>query len=109
MAQGLKAAKDTYKRKSSSTVGGRTGTYPGYPGFAAGHEGRRAQKRENSFRCKQNKHFGYHYLGNFSGMGGGNQNNGSNRVPWRSEASLWLLLINNLSKKSLLPVCGLSF
>ncbi|PSS09457.1 DExH-box ATP-dependent RNA helicase [Actinidia chinensis var. chinensis] len=101
IAQGLKAAKDTYKRKSSSTVGGGTGTYPG---FAAGHEGSRAQKRENSFRGKQNKHSGSHYLGNFSGMGGGNQNSGSNRVPWRSEASLWLLLINNLSKKSLLPV-----
>ncbi|KAL6967625.1 Antiviral helicase ski2 [Sarracenia purpurea var. burkii] len=100
MPQGLKAAKDTYKRKNSTTVGGGTGPYPG---FSAGHDGGQAQKHENSFRGKQNKHSGAHNLGSFSGMSG-NQNNGGNRRSWRSEASLWLLLINKLSKKSLLPV-----
>ncbi|CAL5426810.1 unnamed protein product [Camellia sinensis] len=95
-AQGLKAAKDAYKRKNPNTVGGGTGAHPG---FSAGHEGSRGQKRENSFRDKQNKH-----SGSFSGVGGGNQQTSSNRVSWRTEMSLWLLLINKLSRKSLLPV-----
>ncbi|XP_058198935.1 DExH-box ATP-dependent RNA helicase DExH11 [Rhododendron vialii] len=98
---GLKAAKDTYKKKNSTTVSGGTGTYPG---VSAGHEGSRAPKRESSSRDKQNKHSGFNKIGNFPGMGGGNQAGGSNRGSWRSEASLWLLLINKLLKKSLLPV-----
>ncbi|KAF7121388.1 hypothetical protein RHSIM_Rhsim13G0073900 [Rhododendron simsii] len=98
---GLKAAKDTYKKKKSTTVSGGTGTYPG---VSAGHEGSRAHIRESSSRDKQNKHSGFNKIGNFPGMGGGNQTSGSNRGSWRSEASLWLLLINKLLKKSLLPV-----
>lgn len=100
---GLKAAKDTYRKKNSTTVSGGTGIYPG---VSAGHEGSRAHKRESSSWDKQNKHSGFNKIGNFPGMGGGNQTSGSNRGSWRSEASLWLLLINKLLKKSLLPVCG---
>ncbi|KAK9280712.1 hypothetical protein L1049_014410 [Liquidambar formosana] len=105
MPQGLKAAKDAYKKKNTSVVGGGTGTHVGSSGA---HNGAWAQKRENPIRGKQNKHSGTQNLGNFSGTGGGNQfNSGGSQSNWgsrRSEASLWLLLINKLSKKSLLPV-----
>ncbi|KAM6578144.1 hypothetical protein CsatB_029981 [Cannabis sativa] len=101
MPEGLKAAKDTLKRKnmiSSST--GPTGSHSG--GAAAF-----AQKRESVTRGKQNKHFGSHSSGNYYGSGGGSQNNGNGYNSWglrRSDASLCLSLINKLSKKSLLPV-----
>ncbi|XP_010256687.1 PREDICTED: DExH-box ATP-dependent RNA helicase DExH11 [Nelumbo nucifera] len=95
--QGLKAAKDAYKKKNSSAVGGGSGTYLG---SAAPHGGARVQQRENHSRGKQQKHSGAHSGGNFSGSGV-NQNNWGSR---RSEASLWLLLVNKLLKKSLLPV-----
>ncbi|XP_043721889.1 DExH-box ATP-dependent RNA helicase DExH11 isoform X1 [Telopea speciosissima] len=98
LPQGWKAAKDAYKKKNSSTVGGGTGTYLG---SAAAHGGARVQQRENPNRGKQNKHSGPQSLGNFSGSGGLSQSNWGSK---RSEASLWLLLINKLSKKSLLPV-----
>ncbi|XP_052185794.1 DExH-box ATP-dependent RNA helicase DExH11 isoform X2 [Diospyros lotus] len=99
MPQGVKTAKEAYKRQKA-THGGSSGKYPG---FSSGHDGSRPQKRENS-HGRHNKHSGSHNLGSFSGMGGGNQHNASNRGSWRSEASLWLLLINKLSRKSLLPV-----
>ncbi|KAI3450303.1 hypothetical protein Pfo_006968 [Paulownia fortunei] len=86
--QGLKAAKDVYKKKNSATVTG-TGSYSG---SSAANERARTLRRESSSHAKQNKH-------------PGSQNSGSNN--WgsrRSEASVWLSLINKLSKKSLLPV-----
>lgn len=104
MPQGLKAAKDAHKKKNTSSVGGGSGTYAG---SSAAHNGSRVQKRENPVRGKQNKHSGSQNFGNYSGLGGGNQKNGggqSNWGSWRSEASMWLLLVNKLSKKSLLPV-----
>lgn len=101
--QGLKAAKDACKKKNPVSVsGGR------YVGSSAAHDGTRSQKRENPNRSKQSKHSGSINSGNISGRGGGNQNNGSGHNNWglrRSEASVWLLLINKLSKMSLLPVC----
>ncbi|KAJ4965981.1 hypothetical protein NE237_017830 [Protea cynaroides] len=97
LPQGWKAAKDAYKKKNSSTVGGGTGTYLG--SAAAAHGGARVQQRENLNRGKQYKHSAPQNLGHFSGTGV--QNNWGSR---RSEASLWLLLINKLLKKSLLPV-----
>ncbi|XP_059626534.1 DExH-box ATP-dependent RNA helicase DExH11 isoform X2 [Cornus florida] len=104
MSQGFKAAKDAYKKKNLSTVGRGTGMYLG---SSAAHDGARAQKHDNSMRGKQNKHSGSQNLGNISRAGWGKQNNGGNQSSWgsrRSEASLWLLLINKLEKKSLLPV-----
>ncbi|KAL5580835.1 hypothetical protein UlMin_013277 [Ulmus minor] len=101
MPQGLKAAKDVFKKKNMS---GRTGSYGG---GSAGPDGARTQKRESFSRGKQNKHSGFQNSGNFPGNSGGNQNNGNGYNNWglrRSDASLWLSLINNLSKKSLLPV-----
>lgn len=98
MPQGLKAAEDTLKRKNMTS--GSTGSHGGGSGAST-------QKRGSFTRGKQNKHFGSQSSGNFSGSAGGNQNNGNGFNNWglrRSDASLWLSLINKLSKKSLLPV-----
>lgn len=99
LSPGYKAAKDAYKKKSMSTVGG-SGKYTSGPSVS--HDVARTQKRESSIRSKQNKHSGPQNLG-----GWGHQNNGGSQNNWgsrRSEASLWLLLINKLTKLSLLPV-----
>ncbi|KAJ4849927.1 Antiviral helicase ski2 [Turnera subulata] len=100
LPQGLKAAKDAHKKKNTSVVGGNMRSYAGHSAVRAGaHD----QKRENPNRGKQNKHSGSPNLGSFSG----NQNNGGGDSNWssrRSEASIWLQLVNKLSKKSLLPV-----
>ncbi|XP_073062145.1 DExH-box ATP-dependent RNA helicase DExH11 isoform X2 [Primulina eburnea] len=97
--QGLKAAKDLYKKKNSATVKSGAGS-----GSLPANERARNQKHESSFNAKQAKHSGSQNLMN-SGAGWGYQTNASNS--WglrRSEASIWLLLINKLAKKFLLPV-----
>lgn len=99
LSPGYTAAKDAYKKKSLSNVGG-SGKYTSGP--SAAHDVARTQKRETYIRGKQNKHSGPQNLG-----GWGNQNYGGSQNNWgsrRSEASLWLLLINKLTKLSLLPV-----
>ena len=93
LPQGLKAAKDA-SRKKHLTAGVSSGPKPG---ASAGHDNARGQKRENTPRTKQ-------YGTNFSGTGSGYHNNGNGQSRWRQEASMWLMLINKLSKKSLLPV-----
>lgn len=98
--QGLKAAKDTYKKKMTFSTSGA-------PSGSLTNDKARAQKHENSLQGKQNKHSGSQHLGNYSGTAWGYQNNGPNSGLRRSEVSLWLSLINKLLKKSLLPVCGL--
>ncbi|XP_073149215.1 DExH-box ATP-dependent RNA helicase DExH11 isoform X2 [Henckelia pumila] len=97
--QGLKAAKDVYKKKNSAAITSGAGSGP-----LPANERARNQKRESSFNAKQAKHSGSQNLVN-SGAGWGYQNNASNS--WglrRSEASIWLSLINQLAKKFLLPV-----
>ncbi|KAL2238417.1 DExH-box ATP-dependent RNA helicase DExH11 [Sesamum indicum] len=99
--QGLKAAKDAHKKKNSVTVTG-TGSHSG---GTASNDRTRNQRRENSFHAKQNKHSGFQNMIDSSGANRGTQTSGSNN--WgsrRSEASIWLSLINKLSKRSLLPV-----
>lgn len=93
LPQGLRAAKDA-SRKKHLTAGVSSGPKPG---TSAGHDNARGQKRENTPRTKQ-------YGTNFSGTGSGYHNNGNGQSRWRQEASMWLMLINKLSKKSLLPV-----
>lgn len=88
-----------------STVGGY-GKYSA--GSSASYDVARNQKRDSSIRSKQNKHSGPQNLGSSSASGWGHQNNAGSQNNWgsrRSEASLWLLLINKLTKLSLLPVC----
>ncbi|KAG6607294.1 DExH-box ATP-dependent RNA helicase DExH11, partial [Cucurbita argyrosperma subsp. sororia] len=101
LSHGLKAAKDASKKKTSSVASGS------HVGASASNDGARNRKNESFNRIKQNKHSGSQNLGNFSGTSWGNQKNGDSQNNWgsrRSDASSWLLLINKLSKKSLLPV-----
>lgn len=98
VTQGLKAAKNTYKKKMTTSTSGAPA-----PSGSLTNDRARAQKHENSLQGKQNKHSGSQHLGNYSGTTWGYQNNSGLR---RSELSLWLSLINKLSKKSLLPVCS---
>ncbi|KAL0389106.1 UNVERIFIED_CONTAM: DExH-box ATP-dependent RNA helicase DExH11 [Sesamum calycinum] len=98
--QGLKAAKDAHKKKNSVMVTG-TGSHSG---STAANERARNQRRENYSHAKKNKHSGFQNMDS-SGANRGTQTSGSNN--WglrRSEASIWLSLINKLSKRSLLPV-----
>lgn len=102
--QGFKAAKDAFKKKNMSAATGGSGSHAPAP---ASHDGARTQKQSSNWG-KQKKQSGPQNSGNFSKAGGSNQNNGNGMNNWglrRSDASLWLSLINKLSKKSLLPVC----
>ncbi|KAI3857454.1 hypothetical protein MKW92_033091 [Papaver armeniacum] len=91
---GLKAAKDVYNKKNSSKALGSAGAYSGSQASHGSSQVR--QQRENANRGKPQKHPDKN-----AGTGGTSQNNWGAR---RSEASLWLLLVNKLLKKSLLPV-----
>ncbi|XP_010541438.1 PREDICTED: DExH-box ATP-dependent RNA helicase DExH11 isoform X2 [Tarenaya hassleriana] len=103
--RGVKDAKDTHKKKNSSSV--TAGPKP-LTGSSGHQDGNRSQKHENHSRGKQNKHSSSKHLGNSSGTWqyDGSQKNGNLR---RSATSNWLLLINKLSKKSLLPVVVFCF
>lgn len=98
LPQGLRTAKDAYKRKNSSTFGGNTGKNLGAPSSQGGPQSR---QRETSSQGKAQKHSGSQNVAKLSGSSGPQKSSwGSSR----SEASLWLLLIHKLSKKSFLPV-----
>ncbi|PHU13878.1 ATP-dependent RNA helicase SKI2 [Capsicum chinense] len=103
LSHGFKVAKDVHKKKTTSSVSGGTSLRPG--SSTAADRGR-GQRRDNSSQAKQHKHSGPQKFGNF-GAGWGTQSNGPGQNVMglrRSEASLWLTLINKLLKKSLLPV-----
>ncbi|KAJ8553074.1 hypothetical protein K7X08_020467 [Anisodus acutangulus] len=103
MPHGFKAAKDVHKKKITSSVSGGTSLRPG--SSTAADKGR-GQRHDSSSQAKQHKHSGSQKFGNF-GAGWGTQSNGLGQNIMglrRSEASLWLTLINKLLKKSLLPV-----
>uniref|UniRef100_A0A1J3FE68 Helicase SKI2W n=1 Tax=Noccaea caerulescens TaxID=107243 RepID=A0A1J3FE68_NOCCA len=102
LSKGIKDAKDSHKKKNSTavSVGPKQHTGP-----SAHQDGNKSQKHEAHSRGKQNKHSGVKDLGK-SSYGGNGQNNGAFR---RSAASNWLLLINKLSRKSLLPVVVFCF
>ncbi|XP_028758760.1 DExH-box ATP-dependent RNA helicase DExH11 isoform X1 [Neltuma alba] len=96
LPQALKAAKDAFKKKHLTAVGGGSGRYSG---TSAGHDGTQSQKRESAARLKHGS--------SFSKTSRGYQNNGNGQNNWelrRAEASMWLMLIKKLSKNSLLPV-----
>lgn len=99
VTQGLKAAKNAYKKKMTTSTSGA-------PFGSLTNDRVRSQKHENSLQGKQNKHSGSQHLGNYSGTTWGYQNSGPNSGLRRSELSVWLSLINKLLKKSLLPVCS---
>ncbi|KAG9453871.1 hypothetical protein H6P81_006775 [Aristolochia fimbriata] len=94
LAQGLRAAKEAFKKKNLNSVGG-------YSGSVTPNTASQARQHESHNRGKVQKHSGSQGAGYSSSAGGAHQNNWGLR---RSEASVWLLLINKLAKKSLLPV-----
>lgn len=98
LPQGLRAAKDVYKRKNPTMAGGNSGINSS---AAAAHAANQNRQRDISSRAKGQKHSGFQPAGNVSGSSGTQQRNWGSR---KAEATLWLLLINKLSKKSLLPV-----
>ncbi|CAN4101758.1 unnamed protein product [Withania somnifera] len=103
LPHGFKAAKEVHKKKTTSSVSGGSSLRPG--SSTAADKGR-GQRRDSSSQAKQHKHSGPQKFGNFGG-GWGTQSNGLGKNVMglrRSEASLWLALINKLLKKSLLPV-----
>lgn len=103
LPHGFRAAKDVHKKKTTSSVSGGAGLRPG--SSTAADKGR-GQRRDSSSQAKQHKHSGPQRFGNFGG-GWGTQSTGPGQNVMgfrRSEASLWLTLINKLLKKSLLPV-----
>ncbi|KAK4785496.1 hypothetical protein SAY86_002185 [Trapa natans] len=107
--QGFRAAKDAFKKKNAPPIRGTDGTKDGNTSASTGGRG---EKRENFTRGKQNKHSDSHNLVKSSVNKVGNPGNGNGENKWglrRSEASLWLQLINKLAKKSLLPVVIFSF
>ncbi|KAK8598558.1 hypothetical protein V6N13_094525 [Hibiscus sabdariffa] len=106
LPQGLKAAKDAYKKKNSKAASGGTGSSTG---SSAAQDGTKGQKRETFNRGKQNKHSGPQNFGNSTGTGWGNQSNGGGQNSWSSRRTTWLTLIDKLSKKSLLPVVIFGF
>ncbi|PKA51999.1 DEAD-box ATP-dependent RNA helicase ISE2, chloroplastic [Apostasia shenzhenica] len=96
LPQGLKAAKEAYKKKNPSVSGSNSKTFIG-----GAHVAGQSRQRENVGRGKGQKHSGSQPPSNFPGASGASQNYWGQR---KSESSLWLLLINKLLKKSLLPV-----
>lgn len=96
LPQGLRAAKEVYKKKNSGMSASSSGTHLG-----AAHGANQSRQRENFSRGKGQKHSGFQSVGNFPGTSGASQSNWGQR---KSESSLWLLLIHKLLKKSLLPV-----
>jgi antiviral helicase SKI2 len=102
LSKGIKDAKDSQKKKNSNAV---SVAPKQQMGSSAHQDGSKSQKHEAHSRGKQNKHSSVKDVGK-SSYSGNSQNNGAFR---RSAASNWLLLINKLSKMSLLPVVVFCF
>ncbi|XP_072985738.1 DExH-box ATP-dependent RNA helicase DExH11 isoform X1 [Typha latifolia] len=98
LSQGFTAAKEAYKKKNSSLVGGKSGLKIGHQ---ISHSATQVRQPDNSSRGRGQNHKGPKHQIVGSGTSGVYQNSAG---PRRSESSFWLLLVNNLSKKSLLPV-----
>lgn len=111
LPQGLKSAKDSFRKKNMTNTGGNSGSGP-YMGNSVSTDSSRVQKHETTSRNKQHKHSSVKLTGTLSGGGGGRLNNGHGQSNWgtkRNDASTWITLINKLSKKSFLPVrCNFS-
>ncbi|KAL4188447.1 hypothetical protein AMTRI_Chr08g160190 [Amborella trichopoda] len=98
LPQGVKAAKDYFKMKNSTKSRPGSGTVMGPSGAHGMSQGR---QHENYSHGKGHKVSGHQKGGNMSWASGPQQANSNMR---RSESFLWVLLINKLSKKALLPV-----
>lgn len=97
LTQGFKEAKDAFKRKTSNKLGVKPGPKPGAPAVRSGNQGRNP---DTSNRGRDQKH-SKHQNAN-SGAAAVQQSSSGLK---RSESSVWMPLVNNLLKKSLVPVC----
>ncbi|KAJ1277977.1 hypothetical protein BS78_04G044500 [Paspalum vaginatum] len=95
LTQGFREAKDTFKRKNSNKLGVKTGPKTGTP---AAHAGTQGKNPDTSNRGRDQKYPKHHNAK--SGPTALHQSSG----PKRSESSFWMPLVNNLLKKSLVPV-----
>jgi len=101
LTQGFREAKDAFKKKNSNKLGVKPGPKSGTPAVRAGIQGKNP---DTSNRGRDQKYTKHH-----------NANSGAAAVsqsysgPKRSESSVWMPLVNNLLKKSLVPVCENNF
>ncbi|VAI55654.1 unnamed protein product [Triticum turgidum subsp. durum] len=96
LAQGFRDAKDAFKMKNANKFGAKPGTKSGTPAVRAGTQGRNP---DTSSKGRDQKHPKHHQTN--SGAAAIQQSTSGSR---RSESSFWMPLINNLLKKSLVPV-----
>ncbi|KAE8807411.1 Helicase SKI2W [Hordeum vulgare] len=96
LTQGFRDAKDAFKMKNANKFGAKPGTKSGTPAVRAGTQGRNPDTSSKGRDQKLPKH---HQTN--SGAAAIQQNTSGSR---RSESSFWMPLINNLLKKSLVPV-----
>ncbi|KAJ3676350.1 hypothetical protein LUZ60_003762 [Juncus effusus] len=100
--QGYKAAKDTHKKRTSSSSSSSSSS--SNSNFSSKGRGAGGVKNQQGFKQQQNSNQKFNnkvQQQQQKQQQNVNQNSGG---PRRSDASLWLLLINNLARKSLLPV-----
>uniref|UniRef100_I1NXG8 DExH-box ATP-dependent RNA helicase DExH11 n=1 Tax=Oryza glaberrima TaxID=4538 RepID=I1NXG8_ORYGL len=96
LTQGYREAKEVFKKKNSSKLGMKPGSKPGTTAVRAGTQGRNP---DTSSRDRDQKNPKHHHA---SSSAAAVQQSTSG--PRRSESSFWMPLINNLLKKSLVPV-----
>jgi len=96
LTQGFKEAKDAFKKKNSNKFGVKPGPRSGTPAVRAGTQGKNPDTSNKGRDQKYPKHH--------------NSNSGAATVqqsssgPKRFETLFWMPLVNNLLKKSLVPV-----
>lgn len=96
LTQGFRDAKDAFKMKNANKFGAKPGTKSGTPAVRAGTQGRNP---DTSSKGRDQKYPKHHQTN--SGAAAIQQSTSGSR---RSESSFWMPLINNLLKKSLVPV-----
>ncbi|XP_042452595.1 DExH-box ATP-dependent RNA helicase DExH11-like isoform X2 [Zingiber officinale] len=97
LPQGFKAVKEVYKKRKSNAVGGPSGVKHVASHF---HGGGQPKQFDRSNRERSQKHSGHQNAQNSLNTSGNQHTSGLRR----SESSLWLSLINKLSKNAQLPV-----
>lgn len=102
LPQGFKAVKEVYKKRKSNAVGGPSGVKHVASHF---HGGGQPKQFDRSNRERSQKHSGHQNAQNSLNTSGNQHTSGLRR----SESSLWLSLINKLSKNAQLPVRSLLF
>lgn len=101
LTQGFREAKDAFKNKNSNKLGVKPGSKSGTPAVRAGTQGRNP---DTSSRGRDQKYSKHHHAN--SGAAAVQQSTSGSK---RSESSFWMPLVNNLLKKSLVPVIVFCF